>query len=363
MNIESPVFSYIPNRLIIKLATLFLTLLITIWAINKVKWLAFLIALTFTILTIEPDFSINNIIKKKQKHAYYKLLESQKKSNAIFNYKVKGERRYKFQFLAGKPADDGELIDYKNYDLKGNLQQSNNTRFYYDSLNRKNKEIIKVSSDVYETVHYITNSDSLYLGYLKVAPAYTEESTIKYDSLKNKIYSSTKQNGLIQNETEYLYDNDTRLIKFISTSYNPNNSTISEYKYTDTTKIELHYNIYGQLISEIYFRKDSAGNWIEQRIRNDKGIHLTTFYFYNEQGQKIKEISKDSSGFMFNEFLWEYDKYGNLLTSIDYEGVGGKKKAKYFYDSKYKLKEKKVYDIESDELLWSEIIVYEYYNN
>jgi hypothetical protein len=366
LNIESHFFSNIPNRLIIKLATFSLILLITIWAVKKLKWLAYFIAIAFIILTKEPDFSFNNIsvfIMKKQNHDYYKLLELQKKSHTIFYNKIKGERRYKFRFQEGKPAEDGELIEYKNYDLNGNLQQFNDTRFYYDSLNRRIKEIRKVNSTVYDTIYYKTNRDSLYAGYLKINHNYNEELTIKYDSLKNKIYSSMQLDGILDNEIEYFYDKDSRLVKDIFTTYNLGNSIITEYDYTDTTKTEYHYNVYGNLISEVFFKHDSIGNWIEQSIKSENGIHLTSYYFYNDQGKKIKEVSKDNVGYVVNEFLWEYDNCGNLITAIDYEGEGGKKKIKYVYDVNHKLKEKKVYEIESGELLWSELIVYEYFNN
>jgi len=96
------------------------------------------------------------------------------------------------------------------------------------------------------------------------------------------------------------------------------------------------YNIQGQFVARVTFRRDNHGHPIERKdyIADDSAETKTYHYGYNSKGDAIEVLTFDYKGELISKTAtaYQYDKQGRRSESASYDGLGnfvGKSKFKY----------------------------------
>lgn len=350
----------------IRIAILIFLSYITWRGIKRNKWLIYFIPILLIIvmpkiMTYLHFISYSSLHSKradKKEVLYNDILQKQSVLLSSTDL-VRFEKTYFFKWKNNKPKKKGILLSTKEYSTDKNLIRKNQTQYIYDSIGNIVKEIEPNIHDSFDTIWNRYNKKGLLIEKIDVTPKYIRKTCYKYDSLGNKLRHWSYFNNTLDFEFIYNYDDSLRVISQHYTDFDENRKTKELYEYIDNSKIQYVYSSDGSLFHKIIFKYDSSGNEIEQTIINNKGEKQSiNINEYNDKSQKTKYINI-FDGKKSREQIWEYGSLGNMLRAIDYYGTGPLREIKYSYGNSNRLIEKKVFDLDSKDVIASEMIVYE----
>ena len=144
---------------------------------------------------------------------------------------------------------------------------------------------------------------------IKTTDSNNSQTVYSYPDENTCIILSQLGDGTMFSQTKEIYDNSGKLIR--QTRYQQNSYAEIDYEIVNT------YNEYGQqLASEIYMEGVlNGGDYSEYdgdrliRIthQGSEGVYLIEEYEYDQYGNLIKKISKNSSGLIMQYLVYEYD--------------------------------------------------------
>ena len=215
------------------------------------------------------------------------------------SFKDNGEVDYK---ESGKLKLDGEVLNMKTLDAKGNLKSSVKSKF-----DAEGKLINTTSYDANENStcsrHFGYNSSGR-LSFIKIEPkdrvSYVE--FYDYSSRGDLIEVKTVDlDGVVLNQLLYTYDADGNRIK---TTIYPNLDSNKEHQVTK-------YNAKGETIESIYYSPTAE-------------VMQKELFTYNSDGRVQKfEVYQSINNVLVNDYTIQYDEFGNEIdrTTFDAKGI------------------------------------------
>lgn len=243
--------------------------------------------------------------------------------------------------------------DWQEEKLKGRVKSVRHIQY---SAEMKNGKIVKgeINDDEYSFGEYgyatnyliLFNTDGNIVKKNHYRPDGTTHSqySYKYDNKRNKIEEHSRYEDYLNIEY-YSYNYKNQLIKIkdnqtiYTISYDDRNNTSIEKqqngdyrifnKYNNDGKIieKIEWDNYNQIISSTFYKYDNKGNNIEKYVIGDPHIlsYKDTFKYdqYNNpiEETRIKVHFEGDTEISKNNYLYEYDKYGNWIQQIEYSDL------------------------------------------
>ena len=144
---------------------------------------------------------------------------------------------------------------------------------------------------------------------IKTTDSNNSQTVYSYPDENTCIILSQSGDGKTFSQTKEIYDNSGNLIRQIS--YQQNSYEEIDYEIANT------YNEYGQQVTSEVYRKGTLNIGLYSEYDGDhlvrttyqdfEGVYLIAEYEYDQYGNLIKKISKNSSGLIMQYLVYEYD--------------------------------------------------------
>ncbi|HNW98490.1 MAG TPA: hypothetical protein PKK00_08790 [Bacteroidales bacterium] len=334
--------------------------------------------LFFAVLILLPFLSFTQV--------YNEIIKSQKENSRndfIINNRIKSINISKFwpdSLMKNYNSYDDYTIK-KTYDISGNLvkYESKSYVFYYTKI-----ENTYDGNNLIHVMETISNSNGSWITETEYKYSNTEKIYCK-NKIFTDVYAKTEKkeqtvykydiNGRLSNAFVYVPDSTSKEIKLkILFSYDSKGNMIEESYEDETGKINqkyvYKYNASGSLLSMKYYKDDFNIPFREHGYRyglnNDTLVYFkkdswkktdSTYYFYNDKKQKIKECYGSPDGPDYATFTYNFS---GSVTEVK-EFIGERKKVTtYEYNDKNLLTIELTYD-ENGRYLYGKILEYEYF--
>lgn len=263
-----------------------------------------------------------------------------------------------FCFLAFKKIaaqyyyNDIVAIDYSNQQHK--LLQQNKIRTIKAISKEKDETIIedfileqRINEDASEIITYSKTSAG-------------NQSTLKSNYLNNKITKTESEGDGVSTITNYVYNNDGKLLSIES-------STIDTFITTVSKEIHLWFYNNKGFPEKMYKIKNSTDtiflnfildehNLVAEEHWYRKGKNIESYYYYYNDKNLLTDIVRynNRAKKMLPDFMYEYDSLGKIKKMIQVLAGGSNYNSWiYYYNTTSQLKEKEVCYDKQKQLLGS----------
>ncbi len=315
--------------------------------------LIFLFAILFSIVLLHTAaFGQGGLLQLSVKEQEKEKRSEQKNRDKIKKSGISSVAVWKQSYSFGKPDKKGRIDSKIKYDNRGNSVE----------------EIIYNANDVNifsKTNYKYDRSGKVVEELLTKGDNKNKKNVFRYDSSGKKSEVITyKPDGTIERKMEYIYTSDDQPLESISRLVNGQLYSRDTYTYdrngnmtehlNSTNRFTYFYNDSGSMteivkysrdlknpdslkytIAEKYiFQRDSIGNATTVEIFDaENKLKRKSVIVYNAKGNTVEEIDYTSNGRVSYRKNYFYDKKGNLIEDVGFDG-NMKFRNTYKYDRK-----------------------------